>query len=297
MAVVRSPRRILVTGPTGFVGRTIVPALRAVGHEVEEARREAIGDIASVANWPRLLAGADAVVQLAALAHARGVDEARLRAVNVEATLALGAAAAAAGVRMLFMSSVKALGEETIGRPFDEASTPAPRDAYGRAKADAEAGLRAIPGLALTILRPPLVYGPGVRANFLALLRAIARGWPLPLAGIDNRRSLIFAGNLASAVVRCLESPVSIGRTFCISDGSAISTPVLCRAMGEALGMPARLFRFPPALLELVPPARRLTRSLEVDDAAIRRDLEWSPPFTRAEGLRRTADWYRSQGG
>lgn len=290
-------RRVAVTGSSGFVGRHVVAALKAAGHEVVELGRAQVGDVANVKDWPALLAGANAVVHLAALAHARGVDEARLRAVNVEATLALGAAAAAAGTHMLFMSSIKALGEETPGRPFDESSTSAPQDAYGRAKADAEAALRAIPGLVLTILRPPLVYGPGVRANFLALLRAVARGWPLPLASIDNRRSLVFAGNVAGAVVRCLEHPAAVGHAFCISDGPPVSTPALCRSLGDALGTPARLFPFPPALLEIAPPARRLTRSLVVDDAAIRRDLDWEPPFTRAEGLRRTAEWLLSRGG
>jgi nucleoside-diphosphate-sugar epimerase len=290
-------RRVAVTGSSGFVGRHVVADLRAAGHDVIELGRAQVGDVAGEKNWPARLAGADAVVHLAALAHARGVDEPRLRAVNVQATLALGAAAAAAGVRMLFMSSVKALGEETPGRPFDEASTPSPQDAYGRAKADAEAALRVIPGLALTILRPPLVYGPGVRANFLALLRAVAGGWPLPLESIDNRRSLVFVGNVAGAVVRCLEHPSAVGRAFCICDGPPVSTPVLCRSLGDALGTPARLFPFPPALLELAPLARRLTRSLVVDDAAIRRDLDWAPPFTPAEGLRRTAEWFLSQGG
>ncbi len=289
--------RILVTGASGFVGRAVVPVLRAGGHEVVELGREAGGDIVRIADWSRMLAGAGAVVHLAALAHARGVDETRLRAVNVEAPLALSRAAAAAGARMLFMSSVKALGEETPGRPFDEASAPAPRDAYGRAKADAEAALRAVPGLALTILRPPLVYGPGVRANFLALLRAVARGWPLPLASIDNRRSLLFSGNLASAVLRCLEAPAAIGKSYCVCDGPPVSTPALCRALGAALGAPARLFAFPPALLELAPPARRLTRSLVVDDAALRRDLDWAPPFAPEEGFRRTAEWFLAQGG
>src|SRR6185503_3317905 len=144
--------------------------------------RDATGDIARFAGWPSQLAGAGAVVHLAALAHSRAVSEARLRAVNVDAASALGRAAAAAGSRMLFMSSVKVLGEETPSAPFDDSSAPAPQDAYGRAKAEAESALRAIPGLALIVLRPPLVYGPGVKANFLALARAVARGWPLPFA-------------------------------------------------------------------------------------------------------------------
>jgi len=280
--------RVVVTGASGFIGGAVVPALRARGHEVRALDRAITGDLAGFDGWPAHLDRADAVVHLAALAHSRGLDEARLRAVNVDAALALGRTAAAAGARMLFMSTVKVLGEETPGPAFDDATRPAPQDAYARAKAAAESALRAVPGLALTVLRPPLVYGPGVKANFLALLRAVARGWPLPLASIDNRRSLVFAGNLADAVARCLEAPAAAGKTYCVSDGAPLSTPDLCRAIGAALGRPARLFRFPPALLEFAPPARKLTRSLVIDDSAIRRELGWRPPYGFAEAMRAT---------
>lgn len=289
--------RIVLTGASGFIGQTLHPALRARGHEVVALDRAATGDLAGYEGWPVHLAGADAVVHLAALAHTQGVDEARLRAVNVDAAAALGRAATAAGARMLLMSSVKVLGEETPGPPFDEASRPAPQDAYGRAKAAAEAALRAVPGLALTVLRPPLVYGPGVKANFLALMRAVARGWPLPLASIDNRRSLVYVGNLADAVLRCLESPLAVGKSYGVTDGAPLSTPALCRALGAALGRPARLFPCPPALLERLPPAGSLTRSLVLDDSAIRGELGWAPPHTFEDGLRLTAGWFRSQGG
>ena len=289
--------RVVVTGASGFIGRAVVPALRARGHEVTALERAATGDLAGLVDWPAHLAGAGAVVHLAALAHLRDADEARLRAVNVDAAVALGRAAAAAGARMLFMSSVKVLGEETPGAAFDESSPLAPQDAYGRAKAAAETALRAIPGLALTVLRPPLVYGPGVKANFLALLRAVARGWPLPLAGIQNRRSLVFAGNLADAVACCLEADKASGRTYGVTDGAPLSTPALCRAIGDALGRPARLFSFSPALLEIAPPARKLTRSLVVDDSAIRRELGWAPPHGIGDGLRLTGAWFRAQGG
>ena len=289
--------RVAVTGASGFVGSALVPALRSRGHDVMALDRAATGDIAAAADWPALLSGADAIVHLAALAHAGAVDEARLRAVNVDASVAIGKAAAGAGIRMIFMSSAKVLGEQTPGKPFDEHSPLAPRDAYARAKADAERALRAVPGLRLTVLRPPLVYGPRVRANFLALLDAIARGWPLPLARVDNRRSLVGLGNLADAAVRCLEEPRSAGATFCVTDGAALSTPALCRAIGAALGREARLFAFPPALLELVPAARKLTRSLVLDDGAIRRELAWTPPCSFEEEMRRTADWFRRQGG
>ena len=286
--------RIVVTGATGFVGRALCPALAARGHDAVALERGATGDLSVFSDWPRVLTGAHAVVHLAAIAHVRGVDEQRVRAVNVDVPLALGRAAARAGARLLFMSSVKVHGEETTGRAFDESSPVAPQDAYGRAKADAETGLRAIPGLKLTVIRPPLVYGPGVKANFFGLMRAIARGWPLPFAGIDNRRSLIYSGNLADAVARCVEMPAAIGRTYLVSDGAAVSTPALCRALGDALGAPARLFPFPAAALELVAPMRKLTRSLDVDASAIRRELGWMPPHSIAEGLRIAAEWYRA---
>ena len=289
--------RIAVTGASGFLGGAIAPALRERGHEVVALDRAVTGDLASAVNWSRHLAGSEAVVHLAALAHARGVDEARLRAVNVEASAAIGRAAAAAGTRMIFMSSAKVLGEETGDLTFDERSPLAPQDAYARAKADAELALRAIQGLRLTVLRPPLVYGPGVRANFLALLRAIARGWPLPLASVENRRSLVGAGNIADAVVRCVEAPLAAGRIYCVTDGAPVSTPALCRAIAAALGREARLFACPAALLELVPTARKLTRSLVLDDGAIRRELGWAQPRDFEEELRLTADWFRRQGG
>ncbi len=289
--------RVVVTGASGFVGRAVVPALRERGHDVLALDRATVGDIVGFTDWPALLAGRDAVVHLAGLAHARRVDEKHLRAVNLDAALALGAAAAAAGARMVQMSSVKVLGEETRQMPFDESSPLSPQDAYARAKAAAETALRAIPDLSLTVLRSPLVYGPGVRANFFALMRAVARGWPLPLAGIENRRSLVYVGNLADAVVRCVESPLAAGNTYCVTDGAPISTPALCRALGAALGTPARLFYVPRALLEFMPSAAKLTRSLVVDDGALRRDLGWVPPRMFEEGLRRTAAWFRTQGG
>jgi nucleoside-diphosphate-sugar epimerase len=289
--------RCVVTGASGFIGQAVVPALRARGHEVVALGREELGDIAGFTGWGAHLEGADAVLHLAAIAHSRARDDERLRAVNVDAALALGKAAAVAGARMLFVSSVKVLGEETPGRAFDDASPPAPQDAYARAKAAAEAGLRAISGLSLSVLRPPLVYGPGVKGNFLALLRAVARGWPLPLAGIGNRRSLVYAGNLADALVRCMESPLAVGRTYGVTDGAPLSTPDLCDALGAALGRPARLFAFPRPLLELAAPATKLTRSLVVDDGALRRDLGWTPPHSFEEGLRRTAEWFHARGG
>lgn len=275
--------RIAVTGASGFIGRILCPFLRERGHEVVEVDRKSLGDP---------VAGAHAVVHLAALAHSRGVDKGFLHDVNVKGAIAVGRAAAASGARMLFMSTLKVHGEHASS-PLSESSPLAPHDAYARAKAQAEDELRAVPGLALTVLRPPLVYGPGVKANFRALATAIARGWPLPLAAIDNRRSFLYVGNLVDAVLRCLDAPP--GKTFLVADGAPLSTTELCERIAAALGKRARLFRLPGSLLGLAPSA--LTRSLVADDAAIRRELGWTPPHSLEEGLRRTAEWLRAAGG
>lgn len=257
--------RVHVTGVSGFIGSALAPELRARGHELSEAMQ-----------------GADAVVHLANIAHAR-VSREELRRVNVEGTRDAAERAARAGARrFVYLSSAKAI---------------APDDAYGEAKLEAERALAQMRAVDIAVLRPPLVYGPRVKANFLALLRAIDRGIPLPFGSIDNRRSLLYVGNLVDAIVLCVEAPKAAGNAYALTDGAPVSTPALCRAIGEALGRPARLFGFPPRLLELVPPFKRLTRSFEIDDSAIRRDLGWRPPYGFEEGLRRTAAWYREQGG
>ena len=257
--------RVYVTGVSGFIGRSLEPALVARSHEIRAT-----------------IDGCDAVVHLANIAHT-AANPADLQRVNVDGTRQQAEQAAAADVRrFVYLSSVKAA---------------APDDAYGRAKLAAERALAQVSGPEVVVLRPPLVYGSGVKANFLALMRAIARGWPLPFASIENRRSLIYVGNLCDAIIRCLEAPQAAGRTYLVSDGLPVSTPQLCRALGDALGRPARLFPFPARLLELYPGLRRLTRSLEVDDSAIRSELGWRPPYTFEEGLRATAEWYLTRGG
>ena len=250
--------KVHVTGAGGFVGRTLCPALAAAGHEQAS------------------LGQAEAVVHLAAIAHRRASRD-DLQRVNVDLAVQTARQAAAAGAHFVFLSSVKVHGEESR-TPLCAASPLAPRDGYAESKLRAEEALRAIAGLRLAVLRPPLAYGPGVKANFLSLMSAVARGWPLPFAAIRNRRSLVYVGNLAAAILEC----ISKEGTFLVSDGAPVSTPQLCRELGAALGRRARLFAFPPALL----PAK-LSRSLEV------LHTDWKQPFTREQGLRATAQWFR----
>jgi nucleoside-diphosphate-sugar epimerase len=269
--------RILVTGASGFVGSALVPALESRGHEVRRMRR----DSNSLPN--ESLGGCDAVVHLANIAHTRAPREALWR-VNVEGTRRLAEQSAAARVRRLvYLSSAKASGDGTD---------------YGRAKLAAERALAEVAAgkrIETVVLRPPLVYGPGVKANFLALLRAVDAGWPLPFGSIGNRRSLVYLGNLVDAIAASVEHPQADGRTYVVSDGAPVSTPALCRAIGEALSRPARLFDFPVVLLKAIPPLKPLLGDLEVDDSALRKDLGWAPPFSFAEGLRATARWYRDR--
>jgi nucleoside-diphosphate-sugar epimerase len=258
--------KIHVTGAGGFIGKALTPSLPAAGHVLVADASEA-----------------DAVIHLAGIAHRRASAE-ELAAVNVRLAERLARAAAKKGARFLFISTVKVHGEASAA-PFTECSPMRPADEYAESKARAEEALCAIPDLAFTILRPPLVYGPGVKANFLNLMRAIARGCPLPVASIDNRRSFIYVGNLVDAILRCLD----VRGTFLVSDGHAVSTAQLCRDIAEALGCPARIFPFPPSLLP-----QKLAGNLEMDDSAIRQVAGWRTPVARRTGLQATAEWYRS---
>lgn len=279
--------RVFVTGASGFIGTTLCPALATAGYDVVPLGLRAAGGIE--------LRGASAVVHLAGVAHRHAADE-ELQRVNVGLTLEVGRAAAAAGARLVYVSSVKVHGDESEA-PLTESSPLAPSDAYGRAKARAEEMLRRIDGLDLVVLRPTLVYGPGVKANFLALMRAVASGVPLPLGSIENRRSLLYVANLADAVQRCIGDARAGGQTFLVSDGTVLSTTELCVRLAAALHRRARLFALPASLLRRLPGAAALARSLEVDDSAIRNALGWRPPFALDEGFAATARWFLSRAG
>lgn len=300
--------RIVVTGASGFIGSAlcrrlagaddeVIAVMRgpaAAGATVHEGTR--LVDFPQDADWRAIVNGVDAVVHLAGIAHRRGVREADLRRINVELTARLAQAAASAGARFVYLSSAKVYGDVSGERAFDERSPVDPRDAYARSKVEAEEAIRSTSGLRWVVLRPPLVYGPGVKANLLLLMRAVANGIPLPLAGIPNRRSLIGIGNLCDAIARCVRPDAAAGGCFPVDDGAAVSTSALCRELGAALGRPARLFACPAALLEPLPPMRSLTRSLELDSQAFRDRFAWSPLVTREAGLKATARWFLTPG-
>lgn len=308
------PVKILVTGVTGFVGQAVVPALLGAGFQVRGTSRtrpqsewakhsdfefEAC-DLASGDLGP-LLEGVDAVVHLAARAHimhetSPDPGEAN-RLANVVATLRLAEASANHGVKQfIFVSTIKVNGESTARSPFTEGDQPFPQDAYARSKAEAEAGLRLIArssDMGCTILRPPLIYGPGMKGNLANLVRAIRKGIPLPLGAIRNQRSLLYVGNLADAIRAALAKPSKETRLFLVSDGEDISTTELIRTIGNSLGVRPILLGIPPGLLSLAfrligqaSAGSRLLGSLVVDSSRIHSELGWHPPYTLEQGFK-----------
>lgn len=312
---------ILVTGATGFVGGTLCSLLAERGYLVRRALRTpsaayphdpVVGDVAEPSEIAAALRGVHAVIHLAARTHVlRDTAEnplAEYWRINVLGTRRLASAAAAAGVRrFVFLSSIKVNGERTTSRPYSAEDAPQPQDGYGVSKWEAEVALQEIAakaGIESVILRPPLVYGPGVKGNFLRLLALVARGMPLPLAAIDNRRSLVHVGNLADAIAACMEAPQAAGRTYLVSDGEDLSTPELARRMAVALKVRSRLFACPTSWLERAgallgrrDEIARITGSLQVDSTTLRRELGWRPPYTVDQGLEDTAAWYRVERG
>lgn len=304
--------RVLVTGPGGFVGSALCPELIGRGHAVRGAFRAStpssvglepfvIGSIDGATDWSAALKDVQVVVHLAARVHVMhdtASDPAlAFRQANVETTLHLARQAAQAGVqRLVFLSSVKANGESTLpGHPFCETDAPQPEDDYGRSKCEAEQGLRQVAndtGLEVVIIRPPLVYGPGVKANFASLMRLVARAWPLPLGAIHNRRSLVGLGNLLDLIATCVVHPAAANQTFLVSDGHDLSTTELVRAMAQAAGVPARLLPVPAGMLLMAggilgqgAAMQRLCGNLQVDIAKARALLQWEPPYTVSAGL------------
>lgn len=306
--------RVLVTGATGFVGIASIVRLidearflvrGAVRRQSAElpvgAERVVVSDLAPDTDWQHALTGVDTVVHLAARVHvmrdAVADQLAEFRRVNVAGTMNLARQAAVTGVkRFVYLSSVKVNGESGA---HIETDPPAPEDAYGISKHEAELGLRHIApetGMEVVIIRPPLVYGPGVKANFQVLMRAVARGIPVPLGAIHNRRSLVALDTLVDFIVTCIEHPAAANETFLVSDGDDLSTTDLISRLARAMGRPARLIPVPKSvlmagatLLGKRDVAQRLLGSLQVDISKAQQVLGWTPPISVDEGLRRAA--------
>lgn len=264
-------------------------------------------ELSGEADWRGVLEGVDAVVHLAGRVHLpAGGDASPYFRENSEGTARIARDASAVGVRQfIFVSTAKVLGDESGQSPLTEDAPARPADPYSVSKLQAEQALAALGGeMGVTVIRPPLVYGPGVKANFLALFSAVAKGVPLPLGGINNRRSLVYVDNLASAILACIGSPRAAGRTYHVTDGAAVSTPQLVRSIASALGRHPRLLSIPPGWLEVggallgrAEAVKRLTRSLELGDSAIRAELLWQPPTSFEAGIGQTARWFQGIGG
>ncbi|MBM3345043.1 MAG: NAD-dependent epimerase/dehydratase family protein [Betaproteobacteria bacterium] len=305
---------VVITGATGFIGRSVCTRFAAAGWKIRGIARnisaQGMKDVElhsldlEAADALPSLRGAELVIHLAGRAHMleEKFDDLRaaFQSANSNATVHLAQAAARAGVRrFIFASTAKVHGEESPGRPFTEHDAPNPQDDYARSKWNAEQRLRHILPDSI-VLRPPLVFGPGVGANFLRLMRLVERGIPLPLASVRNSRSLVSVQNLADCIMACATHKDAPGKTFLVSDGEDVSTPQLLRMLGAHLGFPAMLWPCPPAVLRLGASllgrraeADRLLGSLEIDSNAVRA-MGWAPSLTLDEGLRQTVSWYRS---
>lgn len=308
--------KLLVTGASGMVGSALSTALKRSGIAVRLAIRTTpsnmaefdsiqVGNLDGQTEWHLALLGITGLVHLAARVHIVNDESAEplaeFRRVNVDGTLNLARQAAAAGVkRFVFLSSVKVNGESTqAGQLFTEMDEPHPQDAYGHSKFEAEQGLRLIAvetGMQVVIIRPPLVYGPGVKANFAALMRAVQKGWPLPLGAIRNQRSLVALDNLVDFIVLCCQHPQAANQTFLISDGQDLSTTELVQALARAAGVVPRLVPVPVWLLQGLgrllgrgDALQRLCGNLQINSSKAMNLLGWKPKVSVQEGLRRAS--------
>ena len=317
--------KVLVTGANGFIGAALCQKMLEGGWSVVGANRNESSvaqrpfEYKSVkidlldpdSHWKAVLENVDTIVHLAARVHVLNETApdaiAAYRQINVAGTLNLIRAAESAGVRrFIYMSTVKVNGEGKPD-PYTEQDRPRPKGPYAVSKYETEQELHERNNktdLELVVLRPPLVYGPQVKANFLQLLRVVDKGIPLPLANVKNRRSMIFLGNLIDAILVCIQHPSAAGKTYLVSDDQDMSTPELLQKTAAWLGKSLRLFPFPIPLLRLIAKpvgksdaVKGLLDSLCVDISKIRAELNWKPRFTMEEGLHQTAKWYRAEFG
>lgn len=315
---------MLVTGATGFIGArlcaklsgdgvAVLAAVRSefVGNRLAGVQYLSVGSVGPVTEWGGVLGGVDTVVHLAARVHVMRESSAdpmaEFRRVNVAGTERLAMQAANAGVRRLvFVSSIGVNGARTVAVPFSEQDPPRPHSPYSMSKWEAEQRLREIAsetGLEVVIVRPPLVYGPGTKGNFLSLLKWVKRGVPLPLGACTNKRTLVGLGNMVDLLERCVSDPRAAGQTFLAGDAEDLSTPELIRRVALALDRPARLIAVSPVLLKAAARVvgragtyEQLCESLQVDIGHARRVLGWEPPVSVDEELARTAQWFAGQG-
>jgi len=310
---------MLITGANGFVGKslcvellrqgqTVRAAVRSASLQVENIETVSVSEINSETDWTDALLGIKVVIHLAARVHVMNdtvIDAlSEFRRVNVEGTLNLARQAVEAGVqRFIFISSIKVNGEGTLlGHPYTAEDQPAPVDPYGISKREAEDALRQLAkdtGIEVVIIRPPLIYGPGVKANFQSMIHWLDKGIPLPLGAINNRRSLVALDNLIDLIVTCIHHPAAANQTFLAGDGEDLSTSELLQRMSAALGKKAWLLPVPSFLLvwgaSLIAKqamAQRLCGSLQVDISKARDLLDWKPPVNVDEALRKTAQYY-----
>jgi nucleoside-diphosphate-sugar epimerase len=311
---------ILVTGAAGFVGAALCQALHARGkHVVGVVRNDAgvrqanVGTIGADTDWGSMLIGCQEVIHLAARVHVMADTTSdplgAYREANVDATLNLARQAAKAGVkRFVFVSSIKVNGESTAGRPFRATDLPLPNDPYGQSKLEAERGLQELAretGMEVVIVRPPLVYGPGVKANFKRLLQLVQRGVPLPFGRIVNRRSMVAIDNLVDFLIVCTEHPNAAGGVFLVSDGLDLSTADLVRMIARAMGknvllvpVPATFITFAATIVGKAAAAQRLLGSLQVDITQTKDALNWKPVVTPQAAIDQTvAHFFKSAPG
>lgn len=311
-------KSVLVTGANGFVGTALCAQARALGYSIRGACRVAtpashnvsVGSITDLTDWTSALNGIGVVIHLAARVHVMNDNVSdpltEFRRVNVDATLNLAKQAANAGIkRFIFISSIKVNGESTeFGSPFHADDMVMPRDPYGISKHEAETALLRLgnsTGMEIVIIRPPLVYGAGVKANFYSMMRWLDKGIPLPLGAIYNKRSFVALENLVDLIITCITHPAAAGQVFLVSDDEDLSTSELLQRMATALNKPARLFAVPVATLQFFAKllgkqavAQRLCDSLHLDISKTRQMLNWTPPVSVNEALKKAAQYYRS---